>query len=62
MTLSFSKLVEVYEHLERTSSGNAMRDILATFFKTVPKNEINSVAYLTLGQIASEYENRLTRV
>ncbi len=54
--MDFQKLAELYEELEKTSSGNAMREILATFFKTVPKDDIAIISYLTLGQIASEFE------
>lgn len=34
-----------------------MREILADFFKTVPKEDIAIVAYLTLGKFSSDYEN-----
>ncbi len=54
--MEFKLLAEVYEQLEKISSGNAMREILSDFFKTVPKEDINIVAYLTLGQIDSQYE------
>ena len=54
--MDFQKLVEVYEELEKTASGNKMREILSGFFKKVSKEDIKVVAYLTLGQIASEYE------
>ncbi|MBI1968312.1 ATP-dependent DNA ligase [Candidatus Woesearchaeota archaeon] len=54
--MDFQKLVDVYEELEKTSSGNQMREILAEFFKTVPKENIATITYLTLGQIASDYE------
>lgn len=55
--MEFKKLAEVYDQLEKISSGNAMREILSEFFKTVSKDDINIVAYLTLGQIDSQYEN-----
>ncbi len=55
--MDFQKLVDIYEELEKTSSGNAMREILSEFFKKVPSDEIAMVSYLTLGQIASEYES-----
>lgn len=55
--MNFQKLVEVYKELEKTSSGNEMRKILSEFFKKVPQDEIKVVTYLTLGQIASEYES-----
>ncbi|NQV91200.1 ATP-dependent DNA ligase [Candidatus Woesearchaeota archaeon] len=55
--MDFQKLVDVYEELEQVSSGNKMREILADFFKTVPKEDISIVAYLTLGKFASDYDN-----
>jgi DNA ligase 1 len=54
--MDFAKLAKVYEELEDTSSGNKMREILAEFFLTVPKKDLAMVSYLTLGQIASDYE------
>ena len=55
--MDFQKLAEVYEELEKISSGNQMREILADFFKKVPEEDLKIVAYLTLGGIASEYED-----
>jgi DNA ligase-1 len=55
MALFFKDLAEVYEQLENTSSGNELRRILAGLFKKVSKSEIDKVAYLTLGRIASDY-------
>ncbi|MEM4264142.1 MAG: ATP-dependent DNA ligase [Candidatus Woesearchaeota archaeon] len=53
----FAKLASVFQELEKISSGNAMRKILSDFFKKVPKTEIEQVAYLTTGRIATEYED-----
>jgi DNA ligase-1 len=53
--MDFQKLVEVYEELEKTASGNKMREILSEFLKKVPKEDVKVIAYLTLGQISSEY-------
>ncbi|HLF54497.1 MAG TPA: ATP-dependent DNA ligase [Candidatus Nanoarchaeia archaeon] len=53
--MRFLELARLYEKLERTSSYNAMRDILSGFFKKTPKAELEFVAYLTLGQIASQF-------
>ncbi len=55
--MHFQKLVDIFEELEKTSSGNALREILANFFKNVPTEDLAMIAYLTLGQVASEYEN-----
>jgi DNA ligase-1 len=54
--MDFQKLAELYQELEKTSSGNKMREILSEFFKKVPAEDIAIISYLTLGQIASEYE------
>src|SRR3989344_5967108 len=54
--MDFEELVVLYEELEKTASGNKMREILSEFFKKVPKDDIGVISYLTLGQIASEYE------
>ncbi len=53
--MKFLELARLYEQLEKTSSYNAMRDILSKFFKKTPKEELERVAYLTLGQIASQF-------
>ncbi|PIZ51257.1 DNA ligase [Candidatus Woesearchaeota archaeon CG_4_10_14_0_2_um_filter_33_13] len=55
--MDFEKLVQVYEELEKTASGNKIREVLAEFFKQVPKDDVQIVAYLTLGKIASDYED-----
>jgi len=55
--MDFDKLVIVYEELEKTSSGNSMREILSDFFKTVPTDDIAVISYLTLGQISSDYDS-----
>lgn len=55
--MDFQLLVDVYEQIEQTASGNQMREILAEFFKTVPKEDLPRVCYLTLGTISSEYES-----
>ncbi|MBI4147418.1 ATP-dependent DNA ligase [Candidatus Woesearchaeota archaeon] len=54
--MDFQKLADLFEELEKTSSGNKMREILSDFFKTVPEEDIAVISYLTLGRIASEYE------
>ncbi|MBW2981981.1 ATP-dependent DNA ligase [Candidatus Woesearchaeota archaeon] len=56
MSLQFSKLVEIFEDLEKISSGNKLREILSNFFKKISKEDIDSVAYLTIGKIDAEYK------
>jgi DNA ligase-1 len=60
--MEFQKLAELYEQLEKTSSGNSMREILADFFKQVPVDDIAMISYLTLGQIASDYDGLILRM
>ncbi len=53
--MKFLELAHLYEKLENTSSYIAMKEILSKFFKKVSKQELEQVAYLSLGQIASQY-------
>ena len=55
--MDFQKLVDVYEQLEKISSGNEIRSILSDFFKEVPKEDIALVSYLTLGKLGSDFES-----
>jgi len=55
--MDFEKLAELYEKLENTASGNSMREILADFFKIVPKDDLAKIAYLTLGKISFDYDS-----
>ena len=56
----FKKVVEYFEELEKTSSTNKMVEILADLFKKTPKEEIDLVAYLALGELGSSYAGRMT--
>ncbi|MBI2668841.1 ATP-dependent DNA ligase [Candidatus Woesearchaeota archaeon] len=55
--MDFQKLVDLYGELEKTASGNKMREILSDFFKNVPAEDIAVISYLTLGQIASGFDD-----
>ncbi|MBW3015930.1 ATP-dependent DNA ligase [Candidatus Woesearchaeota archaeon] len=55
--MKFNKLAEYFEDLEKVSSGNAIRAILADLFKKTKKKEIDKVVYMTLGKIAPEYSD-----
>ncbi|MBI4141151.1 ATP-dependent DNA ligase [Candidatus Woesearchaeota archaeon] len=55
--LLFAKLAELYEQLEKITSGNAIRALISAFLKKVPKKNVEQVTYMTVGQIASEYED-----
>lgn len=55
--MKFLALASLYEQLEETASYTYMRLLLSRFYSTVPKNEIKTITYLTLGRIASEYDD-----
>ncbi len=55
-SLAFSKLADIFSQLEVVTSGNKLREILSQFFKRVPKQDIDLVAYLTIGKIDAEYK------
>ncbi len=54
--MDFLKLAQVYQELEKTSSGNKMREILSDFFKSIRPEDAATISYLTLGSIASDFE------
>ena len=54
--MKFAKLADVLEKLEKTSSGNKTREILANLFKDSEAEEIANVCYLVLGLIDAEYK------
>ncbi len=51
----FLKLAQLYEHLEKITSGNSMRELIAKFFQITNTQEIKKVAYMTIGQISPQY-------
>jgi DNA ligase-1 len=53
--MKFGALCHSYSRFE-TLSGNALRSALADFLKTVPTVDIKAVVYMTLGAIASDYD------
>lgn len=55
--MRFRELADVFEQVEKVSSGNRMREILSAFFRRCPKHEIDRIAYLLLGTIASKFED-----
>jgi len=55
--MKFIKLAEIYKELEHITSGNKMRKILSDFLKKIPSKDIQAVSYLTLGEIASAYDD-----
>ncbi len=57
MSLPFSRVAAIYDQLEQITSGNKMREILASFFKKVPQEDIAQVVYLSAGKIASDFED-----
>ncbi len=54
--MDFDRLVMVFEQLERTSSGNELRVLLADFLKEATTKEVPYIAYLTLGRVGADFE------
>ena len=55
--LKFSKLVESFEHLEKTSSRNGMIKILENLFKKATEANIDVICYFALGNIVAGYKD-----
>ncbi len=53
--MRFSQLAEYLERLEKTSSRNAMTDILAGLLRRAAPEEIDKMCYLLLGELAPAY-------
>ncbi len=51
----FSELVELYEKIERTSKRLEMTDLLVSLFHKTPREIVDKVAYLTLGEVYPAY-------
>ncbi|MGQ9515115.1 MAG: ATP-dependent DNA ligase [Thermoproteota archaeon] len=49
--MNFSVLVDAFEALERTTKRLEMTDILVKLFKKTPKDEVDIIAYLCIGEI-----------
>lgn len=56
-SLEYSKLAELYEKLEKTSSTLKKTEIMADFLKKIHKEEIGKVVLLLLGRISSKIED-----
>lgn len=54
--MTFTRISQYFEQLEKTSSRNAMVEILADLFKESSGEEIDKVIYLTQGRVAPLYE------
>lgn len=55
--MKFSVLADYLQRLEQTRSRLEMTDLLVDLFSRTPKEDIDKVAYLCLGQFAPEYED-----
>ena len=55
--LPFRELVEAFEELDTTTSGNEMVAILADLFRRTPHDVIHLVSYFVQGNLAAEYED-----
>ena len=53
--MQFSKLAEMFDRLESTSSRLEMTDILSEFFRTVEPAELRQVIYLSVGRLHPEF-------
>ena len=55
--LVFRELVETFEQLEATTSGNEMVQILSELFRRTPYEAIDLVCYFIQGELSAEYED-----
>ena len=53
--MKFSRVVESYERIEKTTKRLEMTDLLVDLFRATPKEEIDRVVYLTQGRVFPEY-------
>jgi DNA ligase-1 len=54
--MTFKKLSEYFEELEKTTSRLKITEILANLFKEARKEEIAKICYLSLGRLLPQYE------
>jgi len=54
--MTFRNFANYLQQLEKTSSRNAMVEILARLFKEAEATEIDKIVYLTQGRVAPLYE------
>ena len=52
----YRDLAEAYERIEATTKRLEMTDLLVALFRSVPKEEIDRVVYLTAGRVFPDYE------
>lgn len=50
--MKFTKLIEYFENLEKTSSRLALIEILSELFKETPEEEVKKITYLIQGRLA----------
>ncbi len=55
--LAFGVLIEAFERLEKTRSGNEMMEILAELFQKTPVAVIDLVSYFIQGSVVAEHED-----
>jgi len=56
-SMHFLNLANLFQKIEHTDSSNEIQKILAEFFRKADDTEISKIAYLTLGTIASSYDD-----
>ncbi|MFX1318726.1 MAG: ATP-dependent DNA ligase [Promethearchaeota archaeon] len=55
--MQFSHLVQFFERLENTASGNEMIETISELFQEAAKEEIDTISYFILGQITADYQS-----
>ncbi|MBI4739312.1 ATP-dependent DNA ligase [Candidatus Woesearchaeota archaeon] len=56
MPTAFKNLAALYAELEKETSYLKIRDILVRFFKQIPRGDVKTAAYLSLGTVGPHYE------
>ncbi len=59
LTMKYSKLAELYEDLDSTSSQLEKTKILADFFKKLKTDELQEVVILVRGKVFPDYDSRV---
>lgn len=54
--MTFKKLSQYFEELEKTASRNTMVEVLAKLFSESKESEIGKISYLTQGRVAPAFE------
>ncbi len=55
--MKFNEVANIFEQIEKTSSRNEITEILATFYKSLSKEEGQILSYMVLGRVAPFFVN-----